>query len=77
MLISFSCYVASLQAAIHHAYVSTNEEIGMRMDAAMEAGSCAVTIFVTRIGSKPYLFCANAGDCRAVLCSQLPNGTRR
>lgn len=32
---------------------------------------------VTRVGRQPYLFCANAGDCRAVLYTQLANGTRR
>ncbi|KAL6754068.1 phosphatase 2C-like domain-containing protein [Haematococcus lacustris] len=69
--------VRAMQTAIHHAYVNTNNEIGGRMDAAMEAGSCAVTAFVTRVQGRPYLLCANAGDCRAVLYTQLANGTRR
>ncbi|GFH07144.1 PPM-type phosphatase domain-containing protein, partial [Haematococcus lacustris] len=44
---------------------------------AREAGSCAVTAFVTRVQGQPYLLCANAGDCRAVLFTQLPDGTRK
>ncbi|KAJ9532759.1 hypothetical protein QJQ45_010878 [Haematococcus lacustris] len=66
-----------LQSAIHHAYIDTNNEIGGRLDAAREAGSCAVTAFVTRVQGQPYLLCANAGDCRAVLFTQLPDGTRK
>ncbi|GFH29669.1 PPM-type phosphatase domain-containing protein, partial [Haematococcus lacustris] len=65
------------QSAIHHAYIDTNNEIGGRLDAAREAGSCAVTAFVTRVQGQPYLLCANAGDCRAVLFTQLPDGTRK
>lgn len=64
------------QEAIHDAYTTTNEEIASRLDAAMDAGSCAVTAVVTRVGRQPYLFCANAGDCRAVLYTQ-SNGTKR
>lgn len=66
-----------VQRAIHEAYTTTNDEIATRLDAAMEAGSCAVTAMVTRVGRTPFLFCANAGDCRAVLYTVDNNGVRR
>ncbi len=47
------------------------------MEKAQEAGSCAVTALVRRVGGRTYLFCANAGDCRAVLYTQGPTGPKR
>mmetsp|Transcript_7854 Transcript_7854/g.13503 ORF Transcript_7854/g.13503 Transcript_7854/m.13503 type:complete len:475 (+) Transcript_7854:108-1532(+) len=67
----------AVQAAIHDSYMHTNEDIARRVDKSQEAGSCAVTVVVQRVLGKNYLFCANAGDCRAVLYSQTAGGMRR
>lgn len=61
--------VPAIQNAIGQAYVATNKEICMRMASSSEAGSCAVTFLVTRAAGALHLFIANAGDCRAVLCT--------
>jgi serine/threonine protein phosphatase PrpC len=58
---------AAIQAAIHNAYTSINNDIAMRVPAAADAGSCAVTFVMARAAGVMHLFCANAGDCRAVL----------
>ena len=56
------------QNVIQQAYVQTNYELSQRA-AMAEAGSCAVTAVLTRSAGAMHLFCANAGDCRAVLYS--------
>ncbi len=66
-----------MQAAIRQAYLSTNDELGARLDKAQEAGACAVTALVRRVAGRTYLFCANAGDCRAVLFTQSAGGDQR
>mmetsp|Transcript_37253 Transcript_37253/g.82877 ORF Transcript_37253/g.82877 Transcript_37253/m.82877 type:complete len:468 (+) Transcript_37253:278-1681(+) len=62
--------------AIANAYTYTNEDIGHRLHAAKEAGSCAVTALVMRSNGNLHLFCANAGDCRAVLYTGPPGFKR-
>jgi hypothetical protein len=51
----------------------TNYEMTQRM-VGSEAGSCAVTALVTKSAGAMHLFCANAGDCRAVLYSGTGGG---
>lgn len=68
--------IPAIQAAISQTYVATNREISLRMAAAAEAGSCAVTFLITRAAGALHLFCANAGDCRAVLFTG-PQGGKR
>ncbi|GAX72575.1 hypothetical protein CEUSTIGMA_g31.t1 [Chlamydomonas eustigma] len=68
---------AAIQSVIASSYTQTNHDMSMRLSSsASEAGSCAVTTVITKAAGSLYIFCANAGDCRAVLYTGPPGGKR-
>ncbi|KAG1668651.1 hypothetical protein FOA52_001256 [Chlamydomonas sp. UWO 241] len=69
----------AMAGAIKSAFVRTNEDMAKRLPASQDAGSCASVAVIVRAQGVVHLFCANVGDCRAVLYTSAygPPGQKR